>query len=356
MHFRRTYLSQQVADRLAAEWRNGVWQGHLPGERRLADFLGVSRRTVRAALALLARSGTLRSHKGRRMFVASSKNRPVRSGRKTAVLIGSNLSNRMSGSSRMIQVLAHCFALAGYTLQIEVIPGRVNLPRRLELICKKQQASIWLLCSVGRDVQRWFDRRKLPALILGSRHEGIHLPDIDVDYRAVCRHAAHALWRLGHRRIVFLNVDSGFAGDLASEKGVHEALAASASGAATARIVRHKGNAAQIGRLLNRMFNGTEAPTALIVSQACYAMTVLGHLLQMGKRIPADVSVICRDDDPLFEFFVPPPARYSLDLNQLVRRTVQLAVRIDQGEAPPVVSLHLMPQFIRGGSIGPPAG
>lgn len=353
MHFRRTYLPQQLADRLAAELRGGAWQDHLPGERKLADFFGVSRRTIRAALAILARKGTFRSVKRRRMLVASLKSLPVKKSEKNVVLIVSAKINRLPNSFQLIQRLDHYFTLSGYTLRIEEVPMRVNLRRWLEKVYNKHHASVWLLASVAKEVQLRFAKRKLPALILGSRHAGLHLPDLDFDYRAVCRHAAHTLLRLGHRRIVFLNVAFGFAGDLAGEQGFNEAISAFTTGPVTTRIVRHNGSVGQIGRLLDRLFSGAESPTAVIISHPCYTMTVLGYLARMGKRIPEDVSIICRDDDPLFEFIVPSLAHYCRDSNRQARRAVQLAVGIDQGLSLPPTSLHLMPQFVPGESLAP---
>ena len=353
MHFQRKYLSQQVAGRLAAELRSGAWQNNLPSERKLAAFFDVSRKTIRAALAVLVRTGTCRSIKKGKVFAASPKNMPVKIGEKTVVLISSILANRSPHSLDLIQQLDHYFALSGYTLQLELMPVRVNLRRWLEKVYDEHRASVWLLSTVTKAVQRWFEQRRLPSLILGSRHEGIHLPGLDIDYRAVCRHAAHALLRLGHRRIVYFSLDSGFAGDLDSERGFSEAFSASVPGMVTSRIVRHNDNVVQIGRLLNRLFNGMAPPTAMIVSRTFYTMTVLGHLGLIGKRIPKDVSVICRDDDPMFKYFVPSPAHYYINWNRFVRRAVQMTVGIDQGIFPRPASLRIMPRFVPGESLAP---
>lgn len=349
MHFRRTYLSQQVADRLTAELRGGAWQNHLPGERKLADFYDVSRRTIRAALGILAQKGTFQSIKGRRILVASLKSMPVKKSEKNVVLIVRAMANKLPDS---FQRLDHYFTLSGYTLQIEEVPIRVNLRRWLEKNYNEHHASVWLLCSVAKEVQLWFAKRKLPVLLFGSRHAGIHLPELDADYRAVCRHAAHTLLRLGHRRIVYFSFDSGAAGDLAGEQGFNEAISAFTTGPVTARVVRHNDNVVQIGHLLNRLLNGAESPTAMIISHPCYTMTVLGYLARMGKRIPEDVSIICRDNDSLFEFIVPSLAHYYMDRNRFVRRAVQLAIGIDQGLSLPPTT-HLMPQFVPGESLAP---
>ncbi|MDR1279365.1 MAG: GntR family transcriptional regulator, partial [Opitutaceae bacterium] len=59
-------LSSQFAEHLRGRLQAGEWKEQLPGERVLAEQLGVSRRTVRAALEELSRGGWLaaRSRQG----------------------------------------------------------------------------------------------------------------------------------------------------------------------------------------------------------------------------------------------------------------------------------------------------
>ena len=158
---------------------------------------------------------------------------------------------------------------------------------------------------------------------------------------------------MGHRRIVYISPLSGYAGDLASEQGFKEALAAMPGEARKARIMRHHGGVSSIRRALDRLFGEADPPTILIVAHACYALTVMGHLWKIGKRIPEDVSLICRDDNPLFRFVVPSVARYGVDRDRLVRRAVQKAIALAEGPSPhpKAPSLRIMPQFIPGDSL-----
>jgi len=332
---------------LAAEIRAGAWREKLPGERQLAGYFAVSRKTIRAALSILARANMLRLSGWQRIVTDSTKDNSIKRGRQTVVLITGNNEER----SELASKLEHHLALSGYDLQVEMVPARGNARRWLEKLSDRRSASVWLLCSVSREVQSWFERRGLQALILGSRHKGIHLPDLDVNYRAVCRHAVHTLLRLGHRKIVFFSVDSGLAGDLESEFGFSEAFSKFEENPARGRIIRHKGSRMQIGRLLGHLFGGAGQPTAMIVARVCYMTAVTGYLMRMGLKIPANVSLICRDDDPLFEYFVPAPSCYHRDFDRFVRRAAQLAVRLDQGVSLRSSSLRLMPQFVAGETI-----
>ena len=63
--FVRTYLSDTVAAHLKTCIHSGAFHGQLPGERRLAQELGISRPTVRLALALLAAEGVIERTNGR---------------------------------------------------------------------------------------------------------------------------------------------------------------------------------------------------------------------------------------------------------------------------------------------------
>jgi Bacterial regulatory proteins, gntR family len=65
-------LWQQLADLLRGRIERGELAGRLEAETALADHYGVSRDTVRRALACLARDGLIRSTRGRGTFVAKT--------------------------------------------------------------------------------------------------------------------------------------------------------------------------------------------------------------------------------------------------------------------------------------------
>jgi GntR family transcriptional regulator len=61
-------IYQQVADLLEADIRASRRRGRLPGERALADELGVSYGSMRHAMAILRERGLIRTIHGRGTF------------------------------------------------------------------------------------------------------------------------------------------------------------------------------------------------------------------------------------------------------------------------------------------------
>jgi hypothetical protein len=70
-------LWQQLADLLRSRIERGELAGRLEAEMALAQHYGISRDTVRRALACLARDGLIRSTRGRGTFVLPHSERDI---------------------------------------------------------------------------------------------------------------------------------------------------------------------------------------------------------------------------------------------------------------------------------------
>jgi DNA-binding LacI/PurR family transcriptional regulator len=80
---------------------------------------------------------------------------------------------------------------------------------------------------------------------------------------------------------------------------------------------------------------------------------VVSGLAELGRRVPAEVSVISRDEDPFLSVVVPAPARYVASPRAYARSLLQPVVELLEGGAVSQRAVRLMPQFVRGASIGP---
>ena len=252
-----------------------------------------------------------------------------------------------------IDALRQHLAEAGHPLEIHA--GRAafgsSQEHSLARLVTGLQPAGWVLHLSTEAMQRWFSQQRLPCVIVGSRHTEVELPCVDIAYRAVCRHAVGQFVAAGHRRLVLLNPQSGAAGDIASEEGFWEAVRSSGHPDLQASIVRHDGTVAGICRRLNTALARTEPPTALLVSRPAHVLTAMTHLMLCGRRLPQDIAVISRDDDPFLEHLVPAVTRYSIDPAVFARKISRLVVEMARGGAVGASDHRVMPRFIPGQTL-----
>ncbi|MCX6992552.1 MAG: substrate-binding domain-containing protein [Kiritimatiellaeota bacterium] len=357
--FQRQSLVAQVAAGVASGLRAKEWRGRLPAERELCVRLGVSRPILRAALSILCRKGLLRPVARQGIFIApyASGARWKSANRVIGVLTSNPLHALPSQLQLLIRGIEHHLHVAGFELLVNVMVcqrGR-SITKRLEELVSSNRAASWVLCSVTREIQAWFMRRHIPALVMGSCYPGMNLVEFDVDYEAVCRHAAATLLRLGHRRIAMLTLKTKFAGDLLGEQGFISAFQCGSWPGSLPRILYHDGSVPNIRRVLEPALTRPDAPTAFLVSHPYHALTLAGYLAQKGLRVPNDVSVICRDDDDFLDWYLPPIARYKVDDDLYALRSVRALIRLATGERCLRRLTPIPSQFIPGGTVAPPA-
>ena len=340
-------LSAQTTLALRKAIAAGTWRNYLPSERRLCALFQVSRPTIRTALQALAKHGFIKIRARRRHeLVAGARRRgavnPV------VVLVSREALPNTSFTAHGIGRMRAHLAQNGFTSEEFVCTGRsVNTQRRkLETFLSRNRNYCCVLLSVSRETQEWFAARAIPALVLGSCHTGVTLPSLDVDYRAVCRHASGMLRSQGHRRIALIVADTGAAGDLASEEGFREgALTRSGSAQVEAIVIRHHRTPAHIGTRLDALFGQSRPPTALVVAGPAHVFSVVFHLLSRGIAIPKEVSIVARDQDPVYENTI---AHYAFDAGTFARRLSGLMLQlVGPGRLPPEPNLifpHYVPQ------------
>jgi len=334
----------------------GRWPRWLPGEHELCALLHVSRRTLRSALKQLQREGRLRVNQGRRREIV-----PKRSGRARAannsnivLLTPEPLQSLPSSVVYWIDGLREQLNDANYHLQVHLsrsVYGSQS-DHAFKMLTETIRPAVWVLYQSTYDMQRRFSSAALRCVITGTRHQGVELPSVDLDYRATCRHAAGQFLAKGHRRFVLLNPESGTGGEQQSEQGFHEASERSSASGVQAWVVRHDGTVGGICNRLDALFRKPAPPTALLVSRPVHVLTVMGYLLGHGIRVPQDVGVISRDDESFLEHVVPSVARYTSRPAGFARKLSTMVLEIASGGGVAAVDHRIMPNFIRGETLG----
>ncbi len=351
-------VASQLAVQLRAELEKGTWRGWLPSERVLSRTLQASRNTVRAALEQLKSDGLVEPVRGLgNRVVGKARSPSVSDHAKTVgVLIPEPIGRLRPLIALWIDELKDLLIEEGYRLRIHA--GRqyfqTNPARALERLIGQHPHSAWVLTLSSAAMQRWFARRGAPCLVAGSTYPDVTLPHYDLDYRAICRHAAGVLLRLGHRRLALLNRESRRAGDVDSERGFLEGVRRSTHSDATADISYHRDDVESVARALRSLLDRKNPPTALVVSNSYAYLSTASLLAQRGLRVPQDISLISRDDDPFLASLVPEPARYRVDPHSFAKKIVGGLLQMLNRSPAPRSPAPLLPNFTAGGSTAAP--
>jgi len=272
----------------------------LPTELALAESAGVSRNTVRQALAALERSGLISRVRGRGTFVHDAARERMKSGLDLFALV---IPEMRAGFYPSLQRGFHdaSIALHNQVLVCDTDNDPFRQADALLQLLDKKVAGIALVPTTVPPTPahqiRPLHERGVPVVFCHRRVEGIHAPLVGFSALEVGRMAGRELIARGHRRVAFCGAQRAGMGPL-YEQGLREAMRAG-GGELPEAFVRydttHKITAEHecfLEENLAAMLRGPARPTAIFCpfdSEAELAYLILARL---GFRVPGDVSVV----------------------------------------------------------------
>jgi LacI family transcriptional regulator len=140
------------------------------------------------------------------------------------------------------------------------------------------------------------------------------------------------------------------------ERRVAGFLEAAKAHGADARIERGSLDEAGGEAATERLLAAESRPTAILVSNFNQVFGALAAIRSRGLSIPADVSVIAADDDPVFDFLEPPQTAFRRDHDELGTAAVDALLEQMAGSPPRDVELSSPPALIERASTAPPPG
>ncbi len=351
--FRRATLVEQAAQALRQALHDGTLPDPLPGEYQLAARLGVSRPTLRGALAMLAREGLLAQGQGRRTrLTATAATRPHTSPPRLCV-VSPLTRGLIFPDEHPVLTQLHTGAAAkgiGWEEVLDARFGGAKPEARLQQLVRSRPGACWILLGATAAMQRWFVRAGLPTLVLGTCHTGVALPSIDINYPALGWHAAGVMLKQGHRQLALILPAEPLAGDLACRDGLAAYLAQAATPANLIEI-KARENPRELRTKLDRLLALQPRPTVIFCLRQSHTLGSLLHLLENGRQVPGTVSLLARDMHPLLEAAIPDLAHYSRPTSQLVSRTLRLAQALLSGRPVPARPNLITPVFIPGQTL-----
>ena len=349
-------VSSQVAQVLKDEIGRRIWVNQLPGEQILATKYQVSRKTIRAAFVELRSAGVIETSNGVGSRIAAGAIRRLKAPQASRVglLLPEPLERARQHTLLWVNHLMEVLQNSGYHL--EIFHGRkyfgAATSRSLQTLCRSNPMGCWILTRSTRAMQNWFQQSKIPTLVAGSTHTGILLPSVDIDHYALCHHAAGTLLRHGHRRIALLFDRVGHAGDIESEAGFVNACTTLVAGEAAPCISKIELSRLTIIKEVARLMAMPNYPTAFLLSNSFSYLSVGSYLNSIGKMVPADISLISRDEEPFLQYLHPIPARYYCPPLKFAAAIFRALDSVTKSYGTVSIQTRIMPDFLPGGSIG----
>ena len=345
----RSSLVAETVNVMRRGIESGMWQDYLPGERTLCSMWQISRPTLRSALEILRREKLIEVGHGKRTRVLTpSASRHV-STLTVGLLSPEPLHEMPPFVTLWVDELRSQLASAGHLLHVQVGRagfGNKNPARALEALVNGTPAAAWVLYQTTESMQRWFAERSVPCVVVGSLFPKVSLPAVDRDYRAVCRHAVGLLRHRGHQNLALLIHKQRFGGDLESEVGFEEGLAATQSRNVTGIVLRHDGSNSDICNQLDALLGLRNRPTGILIARSRFALVTLTHLLRRGVKVPGDMGLLCRDDDSFLDHVVPRMARYVVNPGAFAKQVFRMVMGLVQDGQLPHDDVKVMPTFL----------
>lgn len=290
----RLHQYEEIARQLRQQIRRGDFRhdGRLPAERALGKQFAVQRNTVRQALALLEKEGSIWIDPKRGSFIKSQEpdaNRNV------------FLVNIHSGSTPTLSQLMDGFTSvserAGYLVRrvntdppageaIDPLPDARNLP--------SDTAGIVLWPQNPTDAESIFRLNAVVPLVLVDRRVlGVSADCVHFDDVAGGRMVTEHLLQQGHRRIAFLT-DDVFAETVQNRwRGYVTALQHHGVPVDPKLGVFFNGLHEPLYSMTMRhlLSQGADRPTAIVCSNDLVAFTLLRFLRDEGVKVPDEVVV-----------------------------------------------------------------
>lgn len=349
---RITFVMQTV-DALRRGLETREWLERLPPEQVLADQFQISRSTLRAAMQVLIEEGLLRTSKGRRAEIVAGR-RAVRRADKHPV-IGILSPYPLHLLNPYLELLRQHLQDLGFRAEFHVGARfyRGKPAKALESLTCESRVDCWVLLLSTAEMQRWFARRGIPAIVDGTCYEGVGLPALDVDYRTVCRHAVGMLLGLGHRRISLLIPKTGAGGAMRCEQGFQEGFQRHRSTDVKARVVHPKPSVEGLCAAVSSVLSAESPPSAVVVVRPTDVFTALTHLMNAGCGVPRDISLISLSDGPFLEHLIPSIARYAFTPEVYAKQLTKMISRLINNRGLLAEQHFILPTFQKGDSVGP---
>jgi DNA-binding LacI/PurR family transcriptional regulator len=339
----------QLADYLRKSIEQNKLAGPVPGIRQWSQQLGVSRRTLTAAIRELQREGWLIVERsGVRLPPGRGGERPRQGAvpRLVRLLFFGVYRPNLHSYLETISALQQALARRGIELRWETCS-----PARLREIARQpgSERELLVLASVPPVYQRLFAAGEKPVVVLGEVVPGVKFPFVNVDLAGAVRHATFRLLQHGCRHVVLAHIDVDAAGIRSAREAFRSA------GAAWTRhpvVLREMPMALDVPSLLSatrRLAAGVRQRTGVIVLAPVPVSMVVTALWHEGIAVPRQAEVVALFHSAEGIRLYPLPPHYPHPVAKVVRHLTAATVEYFETGRRPDVKKTIPAEQARGG-------
>ena len=351
-NFKIRSSSAQLADFLRDEICSGCLGSVMPGETWLTSNLRVGRNIVREAMKKLEKEGLLIPQgRGRPRLIRRNLDGLPASFRVT-LLLYSHSGLHKEDAQRLLRRLGE----AGYQVEVAsktLVDLKMDVGRVARMV-GEVETDAWIIFAGPRDILEWFAGQATPCFALYGRFPARPMAGTGPGRIPAYQNAIRRLVELGHRRIVFLLPD---AMRKPTPSRLLEQILAELDelGIPTGDYTcpEWKQTPEGLRQCLENLFRVTP-PSALFIEQPREFHAVQQYLTQRGIIAPRDISLVCTENDPDFEWSFPLISHFDWSLRTTINRVARWVSHVSRGEQD-LRSGFTPAKFVEGGTIGPVA-
>jgi DNA-binding LacI/PurR family transcriptional regulator len=355
MDFEILSPSEQLAEFLRGQLYQGTWTEALPGTPTLAAELGVDRKTIMAAYNILEDEGILKSQGAGRPRRINLPSRSVHSRLNIQMFPYEDSDMQRDFVLQMI----HEIKIAGHqltTAEKSLVDMGMDVNRVARYVSRNKADAYLVGPAASREVLEWFAAKEQPTFAIFGRRRQVSIASVGPNKELAIRKAVSRLVELGHQRIVYLareerrKPNPGYI-----EQCYLDELQCHGISAGSYNLPDWKDTPASFHECIASLFRHTP-PTAIILDESQFYIAAQQQLSQMGLVVPRDVSLICSDAQPLFDWCQPAISHIRWDAQPVIRETLRWIRRVAQGKKDLRKAVYTPSEFVEGGTIGPAAG
>ena len=275
----------------------------LPAEMTLVRELGVSRTTVRQAMATLQTEGLISRARGRGTFVTDLAAKRLRQATATFALITTD--TRVGYYPSLLHGFERaCHGMGSQTLICSTGNNSFRQCDHILQLLDREVAGVAIIPAEAPPTRPYqvnqLKKRGIPVVFCHRPVEGVRAPVLAIPFRQIGEMAATRLREQGHRRIAALVPNKESTGAAQIISGLQETLATTGS-VLEDRLIKEidavhveslRTKTEEVRQIIKDLLSLPERPTAIVTSYDPLAEIIYMALAQLGVRMPQDVSLI----------------------------------------------------------------